>query len=130
MEGHGQTKEMTIEGLAANKHEILDALEIFDRSKPTSNDPKILLQETRQAALLAIHGLDLGIARLNAKDHATENISPEDKKRLISDLNTLIENHKKLWVVRNRVGGLSDSTSKLEDLLNYYKSGQDVELRD
>lgn len=130
MEGHGQTKEMTVDGLAANKDEILEALDILDRSKPTSNDPIILLQETRQAALLAIHGLDLGIARLKAKDHATGNISPEAKARLISDLSALIENHKKLWVVRNRVGGLNRSASKLEDLLNYYRSGQDVELRD
>ena len=35
-------------------------------------------------------------------------------------LKPLIDQHKKLWVFRNRKGGLDDSASKLEEVYQYY----------
>lgn len=63
----------------------------------------------------ALHGIHLGIVRLNVKDKATENM-PSDIK---SELKPLIETHHNLWSVRNRKGGLEESAGKQEKLLNY-----------
>ncbi len=120
MDGNYQTKELTIEGFNAAEKEILDALEILKNAKPESEDSEILINETIQAANLAMHGIHLGIARLNAKDKAIENIPLEIKAELKAELKPLIENHRKLWIVRNRPGGLDDSAGKLENLLKCY----------
>lgn len=120
IDGFYQTKELNIEGLEAAEKEILAALDILKDAKPQSKDSVIIISETEQAAKLALHGIHLGIARLYAKDKATENIPKEVKAELIAELKPLIENHKKLWIVRNRPGGLKDSAGKLENLLNYY----------
>lgn len=120
IDGFYQTKPMTIEGLQAAETEILDALEILKNAKPQSADSVIIKQEIEQASKLAIHGIHLGIARLMAKDKSTENIPADVKAELKSELKPLIDNHRKLWIVRNRPGGLDDSAEKLENLLNFY----------
>lgn len=122
MDGNYQTRELTVEGLQAAEKEILDALEILKTAEPQSDDSVILIAETEQAANLAIHGIHLGIARLMAKDKATENIPAEVKAELKAELKPLIENHRKLWIVRNRPGGLDDSAGKLEELIKYYEN--------
>lgn len=120
MDGNYQTKELTVEGLEAAEKEIIDALEILKEADSQSADSVIIIAEIEEAAKLAIHGIHLGIARLNAKDKATENIPAEIKAELKAELEPLIKKHRELWVVRNRNGGLKDSAEKLEKLLNFY----------
>ncbi|MTI31009.1 beta-N-acetylhexosaminidase [Xanthovirga aplysinae] len=121
MKGQYQTKELSNAGLLSAKKEIEEALDLFEKAKPATADSVIIKDEIKQAASLAIHGINLGLARLEAKDNATENISADKKQKLFNELQPLIENHKNLWTIRNRKGGLVDSSSKLEDLLNYYE---------
>ncbi|MCX2681325.1 family 20 glycosylhydrolase [Galbibacter sp. EGI 63066] len=121
MKGHYQTKELSIPKLEAAEKEIEDALAIFEEAQPTSTDGDIIKKEIVQAARLALHGIHLGIARLKAAGYATKNIPKQEKDKLIEELEGLIQKHKELWLLRNREGGLSDSASKLEDLLEYYR---------
>ncbi|MDG3582151.1 beta-N-acetylhexosaminidase [Galbibacter pacificus] len=121
MKGHYQTKHLTIQGLEAAEKEINDALDELHQGKPTAPDADIILKETEQAANLAKHGIHLGIARLKANGYATENIPQNEKDSLINELQPLIDKHQEYWLLRNRIGGLEDSTSKLNDLLEYYK---------
>ena len=88
---------------------------------PASTDAEIVLKELKQAAELARLGIHLGIARLNAKDKSTANIPKEKRRELADELEVLIKNHNTLWTIRNREGGLKDSSGKLEDLLNYLR---------
>ncbi|MEJ4088104.1 beta-N-acetylhexosaminidase [Galbibacter orientalis] len=122
MKGHYQTKHLTIKGLEAAENEINNALAILDKGKPTSEDAAIVIAETKQAAKLALHGAHLGEARLKAKGYATENIPEVEKEKLAEELAPIIENQKKTWLLRNREGGLEDSTDKLKELLEYYKN--------
>jgi hypothetical protein len=55
------------------------------------------------------------------KTNPPQNISAEKKAELEKELKPLIDQHKKLWVVRNRPGGLDDSAGKMENLLKAYK---------
>ncbi|MFB9056756.1 family 20 glycosylhydrolase [Mariniflexile ostreae] len=119
MKGHYQTKKLNEKGLLAAKKEILKGLDFLTKAKPTAVDSKIIIEESNQAAHLALFGINLGVARLKAKGMKTENIPKSTRQELANELKDLIENHKTIWLVRNREGGLSDSSSKLEDLLNF-----------
>ncbi|WP_066628987.1 beta-N-acetylhexosaminidase [Labilibacter marinus] len=122
MKGHYQTKMLTSENLLKAKKEIKLALELLDSSEPKGYKAEVILEELKQAANLAIHGINLGLARLEAENYATENIDSETRKKLAQELEELIINHKKLWVIRNRKGGLQLSSEKLTDLLEYYQT--------
>ena len=119
MQGQYQTKKLNKAGLLLAEKEIHKGLSILDQAQPQSDDAEIIITETQQAANLALFGIHLGLARLDAADQATKNIPKAKREALATELKGLIENHKKLWVLRNRVGGLQDSSAKLEDVLLY-----------
>lgn len=121
MQGNYQTKVLTIENLETARETILEALTILDKGEPTSADAAFIGPELKQAAALAMHAIDLGIARLSTEDQQTKIIPPALRAELGADLAILIESHKKLWLMRNREGGLQDSAAKLEDILEFYK---------
>ncbi len=121
MKGQYQTKKLNAEGLQKAEKEIAGALEMLKISQPKCADSTILKNEINLAANLAVHGIHLGLYRLGAKKLSTKNISPKNKQVLYNEFKPLIEEHRKLWIVRNRPGGLNDSAAKLEELLNYYK---------
>ncbi|UTW66686.1 family 20 glycosylhydrolase [bacterium SCSIO 12643] len=121
MKGQYQTKKLNKEGLILAEKEIQRGLAVLDQAQPQSEDAEIILKETRQAANLALFGVHLGLARLDASGQSTANIPKEQKEQLAKELEALIDNHKKFWVIRNRAGGLQDSSAKLEDLLLYLR---------
>ncbi|MBO3697940.1 family 20 glycosylhydrolase [Roseivirga sp. E12] len=122
MQGNYQTKNLTIENLESSRTTILSALDLLKGAEPTSADAKYISAELRQAAALAMYGIDLGIARLQTEDYQTKSIPLEKRNELGQALEVLIDTHKELWLMRNRQGGLADSSSKLEDILDFYKS--------
>ena len=85
------------------------------------SDAEIVKAEVTQAAKLALHACVLAKAKLNTPDGYFKSIPPNEQQRLRSEMKLLIENHKKIWVLRNRVGGLSDSAGKMEAVLRSYK---------
>ncbi|MDB4335175.1 family 20 glycosylhydrolase [bacterium] len=121
IKGHYQLKHATIDGLKKSADCIQEALDQLKDASPQCENSDILIAEINQAAQLALHGCKNGIARLKAKDNEVENIVQTTKDELISDLTPLIKNHRKLWIIRNRKGGLSDSEDKLKSLLEAYK---------
>ncbi|GAB4574209.1 MAG: hypothetical protein Kow0077_19610 [Anaerolineae bacterium] len=44
-----------------------------------------------------------------------------DTMRLAEELDALIEEYRRIWLVRNRAGGLADSAGRLERLLALYR---------
>jgi len=120
MGGHFQTKHLKVNNLINAKNDILEAKKLLDNANPTSADSSIIIKELIQAIDLALHGIHLGIARLNAKNNATENISQNTLNELINELNTIITNHDNIWGYRNRPGGKQLSIQKMQDLLDYY----------
>lgn len=121
MKGHYQTKMLQKDNLIRAEAEIKAALKLLQASTPKCEDASIIIEEIKHAANMAIHGIHLGIARLEAKNFATENIDPVSRAQLSKELQEIIKTHVDLWTVRNREGGLTQSVLKLSDLLNYYK---------
>lgn len=120
MKGNYQTREMKITPLR-NAEKIIDsAVVMLHHAKPQCHDAKIVIEELEQASHLAKHGIHLGIARLNVKGNDTKSIPITKRQELAKELKPLIERHKKLWIVRNREGGLEESAGRLQEIYDYY----------
>lgn len=120
MKGNYQTREMKIAPLQKSEMLIDSALAVLSKARPRSTDARIVVDELNQAARLAKHGIHLGIARLSVKGGDTADIPLEKRQELAKELKPLIDQHKKLWIVRNREGGLKESVGHLQDLYDYY----------
>lgn len=80
-------------------------------------DAALIADEIRNGARLFAHGCDLGAARLRGArgGHAAA--------RRARDLRAIIAEHRRLWLARNRPGGLADSAGRLERLAADYECG-------
>ncbi len=123
LEGNYQTREMTAKGLLRSKEELLKGLELLEASRPQVRDGVLLKEELRQAASLSLHAIELGLKRLEAANGEVQHIPEMERKAMADSLELLIEVHKKLWLKRNRPGGLDDSAQKLEDVRIHYLEG-------
>lgn len=119
MQGQYQTKLLNKSGLLAAKEEIQKGLDYLEKAQPTSPDAEIILKEIKQASDLATFGIHLGLARLDTKNKSTKEIPKAKREELANELTAIIKNHKTLWTVRNREGGLKDSAQKLQDVVDY-----------
>ncbi len=120
LSGNYQTRELTVPKLQAAENAIDSALNLLQAAQPQCLDAQLVKAELTLAASLAKHAVHLGIARLNVKGNGTKNIPWAKRQELAKELKPLIDQHKKLWVFRNRKGGLDDSASKLEEVYQYY----------
>ena len=102
-----------------NPEQIEKGLILLHQSESRCIDKDVIVKELEQASQLALFGIKLGLARLDAKDKKTKNIPFKKRQELANELYLIIEQHKTIWLIRNREGGLQDSAQKLEDLMNY-----------
>jgi len=62
----------------------------------------------------------MAIIRLKTKSKTVKDIPEKYRKKLAAELQKIIQEYKKIWLKRNRKGGLNDSVNKLERLINAY----------
>jgi hypothetical protein len=120
--GAGITTGLSTDQLAAVEAQVGESLEHLERSRPQRPDGDLVVAEIRNAArllLLACH--DAG-ARLQG-DGTLPSIGSEVRKKLSHDLEAIAAEHRRLWLARNRPGGLADSLAWLEHLKSCYESG-------
>lgn len=120
MKNQYQTKEITLTNLRNTEAEIDSALKILHDAKPQCSDSKIVIEEIEQACNLAKHSLHLGIERMQVKSYETLDIPLAKRQKLAHELQKIIDNHKKLWIIRNRPGGLQDSAGRMQKIHDYY----------
>ena len=120
-----------LKGVAAEEYDAveadLDALRGRDStpSPPTRRMPPLVLDELRNAIAL--------VRVLYAPTPAPASLSaarwpPVDaltRRALADELRPVIAEHERLWLARNRPGGLRDSRAWLEHLLGCYETGVD-----
>jgi len=97
-------------------------LKPLDKAQPECHDAKLVIPEIRQAAGLVLFACDILEARLAAKDGEVINIPAKQRKQLAESLNELINEHESIWLKRNRIGGLSDSSGKMDELMKLLES--------
>lgn len=82
-------------------------------------DAELIAAEIRNAAAMLRHACRVGRFRLN--------VEPMRPSELAADVRSILAEHRRLWLARNRPGGLEDSTRRLEPLLaEYERAGADA----
>jgi len=86
-------------------------------SRMTCPDAELTRQEFALAGDLVRFACRLGIARRNAGGVGTSELPDEAKRALAAELEPLVPRFRRLWLARNRSGGLTDSAGRFENLL-------------
>ncbi|MEN6385080.1 MAG: family 20 glycosylhydrolase [Phycisphaerales bacterium] len=112
---------LTINKLQATKVYVDNVLANLEKTNIKTQDAAIIRIEIKFMADMLKHGCDLAMARLDAKDKKTINIPQDVRDKLAFDMKKIMKDYKKVWLSRNRRGGLSDSLSRMENQLELYE---------
>ncbi|HLI73524.1 MAG TPA: family 20 glycosylhydrolase, partial [Acidimicrobiales bacterium] len=92
------------------------------RARPRAHDGAWVLDEARaMAALLRLSATDAQL-RL-AGDGTLGSVSGTDRRQLAHQLDDVVAEHRRLWALRYRPGGMSDSVAWFDNLRSVYLSG-------
>lgn len=108
---------LTSDKVSTIRSYVTKTLGSLDKAQPNCSDSQLVVHEIQHAASLVLFACDLLDARLAAKDGEIVNIPGKERKQLARRLKDIIKEHETIWLKRNRVGGLSDSSGKMDKLM-------------
>ncbi len=112
---------LTVDSLARTEAAIEAAMDNLVAAQMTRPDADLIADEFELAANLLCHACQLGAARLEAGQPTIAQLPERIRHRLAADLESLIVEYRRVWLARNRPGGLTDSVARLERLLGMYR---------
>lgn len=106
-------RRQRLPGLRGTREYIRTVLETLDRSRMQRPDAELIKAEFMNNASMALWACERGIGVLSGT-------IAEDKVRqaLASGMKTILADHRRLWLARNREGGLGESQRVLEQRLS------------
>ena len=113
---------MTADDLAAVGATLDDAVSKLAAARPRRSDGDLVIEELATAAALVAVLCRDARARL-AVDGWLGSVPQTTRDRLAAELEPLIAAHRRLWLARNRPGGLEDSAAWLVHLRECYLTG-------
>ncbi|HXQ62727.1 MAG TPA: family 20 glycosylhydrolase [Acidimicrobiales bacterium] len=121
--GHGATRGLTGEDLDGVEVALDDAEAGARRAEPRRADGALVLDQIR--ATVGVLRLCCRDARLRlAGDGSLASVSPADRARLAAELDSVVDEHRRLWTQGFRPGGLDDSVAWFENLGSCYRTGE------
>lgn len=117
----GRWAELTVEALERSQAYLEQTLSRLPEAHLARSDADQVADEFRLAGALLLHACRLGIARLQAGRGAVAQIPTGIRQELARELEALIAEYRRQWLVRNRPGGLEESAGRLEKLLSLYR---------
>lgn len=114
--GQGRLAGLTVEGLERAEARAAEVASRIGEARCDRDDAALIGAELLLASRLMRHGCKLGIARLRAPEGAVASIPARERRALADDLREVTAEYKRIWLLRNRAGGLSDSVGRLERL--------------
>lgn len=106
---------VTSETLHQTREHVEQTMAALSRARMGRRDAETVIDEYENCARFLYHGCELGLAIL---DNTFDN--QETRLNLGSQMREILGEHRRLWCVRNRIGGLHDSTRTLEKRLAEY----------
>jgi hypothetical protein len=120
--GRTFSEGLTVDDLLGVEQTLAEAVHRLAKARPRRPDGALVVDELLAgAALVALLCRDAR-ARLEA-DGWLASVPEARRLELAADLDPLIETHHRLWLARNRPGGLDDSLAWLEHLQECYRTG-------
>jgi len=110
-------KWLTPDKIELIRSHVLNAMQPLHKARPRCHGTGLVIPEIRHSADLVLLACDLLNARLAVKDGDVQNIPAVQRKQMAVCLERLIKEHESIWLKRNRIGGLSDSTAEMAELL-------------
>jgi hypothetical protein len=120
--GRTFTDGLTVDDLLGVEDRLTGAVEQLARAKPGRADGDLVVDELDAGtALVSLLCRD---ARYRLEGDGWLSSIPETRRiELADELDGLIETHRRLWLARNRPGGLDDSVAWLQHLRDCYRTG-------
>jgi hypothetical protein len=112
---------LTVDKLDKTRAYINRVIQPLHRAQMDRPDAQQIVDEVVNAAALLRHACSLATARLQTADGKIGSIPEKMRKQLAADLEHIINEHKRLWLSRNREGGLKDSAARMERILKLYR---------
>lgn len=94
----------------------------LEKSDMEVPDGGLTRDELSCATNLLRHVCRLGIARLEAPEKKIQNIPAARRAELAAELQQILAEYQRLWLLRNRPGGLADSVAVFAPLLKRYQA--------
>ena len=103
--------------------------ELINKIEIINDDIKITISELKLSCWMMKFACKIAFSRINFKEdenfelkslNSISNISKNILKEITEELKEIIEEYKKIWLLRNRIGGLKESVGILENLYNEY----------
>lgn len=120
--GRTFTEGLTIDELRGVEATLAGAVERLGRARPRRADGSLVVDELRTSAALVGVLVSDAAARLEV-DGLLSSVPERQRHELAARLEPLIADHRRLWLARNRPGGLPDSARWLEHLRECYLTG-------
>lgn len=101
---------------------LTDAVDALRRARPRRDDGALVIDELANGAAL-VHVLARDGRLRTLGDGSLSSIPAADRAALAAELAPVIAEHERLWLARNRPGGLPDSLAWLHHLRGCYETG-------
>jgi hypothetical protein len=118
----GALAPLTAQGLERASAFVARVAGRLPSARMERSDAAIVAAEFKNAADLMEHGARLGLARMRARAQAIEEIPLAQRRRLGDELEAIEAEYERLWLLRNRPGGLTDSTARMRHLIGRYRA--------
>ncbi|CAA9420421.1 GH20 [uncultured Rubrobacteraceae bacterium] len=106
---------VTVESLGEACEVIGSIIGPLESTRMDREDAGTIRDEFANAARMMLHACKRGTAMLEGTIG-----SAEKRRQLASEMRTILGEHRRLWMARNRVGGLQDSERIFEERLHEY----------
>ena len=108
------------ENLEKARNTIISSLEKLQKIDMKRKDADLIKKEIENGAKLALYSVDLLKELLKTPDGRIKSIPEERKRELAKELKDLSKEYEKIWLERNKPGGLKFSLEKLQKVLKFY----------
>ncbi|MCL5271054.1 MAG: family 20 glycosylhydrolase, partial [bacterium] len=103
--------------LEAAVAEIRAALALLSQQQMARPDASLIVDEFHNNARMMLHSLRMALTRLETGGSP---LPEETRRELAEELEDIITEYRRLWLARNRPGGLDDSVSRFNTLRKFY----------
>jgi hexosaminidase len=112
---HARLPGLNAVGLERARAFLLARRPSIETIRSRRNDAQLLMEELRWMIDVLVFACDFGLARLGTSaGESASAIQPAVRSKLAARLRPLISEHRRLWLLRDRPGGLDESAGWLE----------------
>ncbi len=120
--GEGRFAGITREALERTDGRIARIAASLDRARMDRDDAGLIAAELGLSARMLGHACRSGIARLDAGGGPPESLPAAIRGALGDEWEEIVADYRRIWLERNRSGGLADSAGRMESLLRRYRA--------